>query len=161
MRLHHALIRQQRGYPRAFTAQVRPPHQPCTLLGPNAGGSGPATRCPGPAYSHPCPEPPSRLRPARRSPRSSRFSGNQRAEESRLQAGLGRHHSRRHSSLTRGLSPRLRNEPSRGSRSGPPAGLANALGEGRLLPAVGSAGPHQRRSPGNRGSYTEAESRRA
>lgn len=65
--------------PCAFIAQVRPPPEPCTLLGPNAGGSGPATRRPGPAYSHPCLGPPSRLRPARRSRRSSRFSGNQRA----------------------------------------------------------------------------------
>lgn len=67
--------------PRTWIAQVWPPPPPRALLGPNAGGSGPAIGHPGPAYRHPCPRPPSRVLPglARRSPRSSRFPGNQRA----------------------------------------------------------------------------------
>lgn len=45
--------------------------------------------------------------------------------------------------------------------SGPAGGLATAPGAGTLLPAVGSAAPRRRRSPGNRDSDTEAGSPRA
>lgn len=163
MRLHHALIRQQRGDPARFyctggtsTPTLHTAWPQRRRLGTSRQTLWPRLQPPLPgAALPPLPGPrvPAQL-PLLRKPESGRRA-------SRLQAGPGRQHSRRHSSLTHGLSPRLRNEPSRGSRLGPPAGLANALGAGRLLPAVGSAAPRQRRSPGNRGSFPEAESRRA
>lgn len=121
-------------HPRALIAQVRLPPQPRAPRGPCAGGSTrspDAAAPPAPAFLAAAP-----ADPARRSPRSSRLHGNQRAAgrpASRVQAGPGQLHPPTQQP-TRGASRRLGNEPGQAGLSGPAAGLATALGAGTLLP---------------------------
>lgn len=143
--------------PRAFIAQVRPPPQPCAPLGPSAGDSGAAT----PAWGRPRAS--ARPRPA--DPRAAPASPQTGGRPAGFQAPGGA----RAETPPTPQQPAPRDVPaapepagpSRAGRLGPPAGLATALGAGTLLPAVGSAAPRRRRSPGNRGSDAEAGSRRA
>lgn len=143
--------------PRAFTAQVRPPPQPCAPLGPSARGSGAAT----PAWGRPRAS--ARPRPA--DPRAAPASPETGGRPAGFQAPGGA----RAATPPTPQQPAPRGVPAapepagpgRAVRSGPPAGLATALGAGTLLPAVGSAAPRRRCSPGNRGSDAEAGSRRA
>lgn len=137
MRLPHAWMRPHRGCPRASIAQVRPPPQPCTLLGPDAGGSRPAPSRPGPARGRP----PAVARPRPAGPRAAPAPADTREPAAGFAAPGGA-----------GSSPRLRDEPRRARRSAPAAGLADARGGreavtcrglGRSTPAPLSWQPRQ------------------
>lgn len=154
VRLHEALMPPTKRFPARLPrpgATSTPTWRPA---GPSAGGWGSAT-------GHL--RPPSRLRPAQ--PAGPRAAPLPRKPEdgrpaSRLHAGPGRQRPRRHSSLTRHVPA----APERG-RSRKPLRASgrprDRYGGGDTVTCCGLRRSRQRRSPGNRGSYPEAESRRA
>lgn len=146
MRLHDALMPPTKRLPvRLYrTGAISTPTWRTALL-QRWCGSVPDTGSPAPptATLAPSPDPGSQVSAQLPLPRKSR-------------RGQGDNTPTPHQADPRGI-PRLCNEPGWENRSGPPTGLGTALEAGTLLPTFGSAAPRQRRSPGNRGSYKEAE----
>lgn len=149
-------------HPRALIAQVRLPPQPRAPRGPCAGGSTrspDAAAPPAPAFLAAAP-----ADPARRSPRSSRLHGNQRAAGRPAgfasSGGAGAATSPNPTADPRGVpAARERARPSRPLGAG--GRPRDRAGGGDAVTCRGSAASCRRRSPGNRGSDTEAGSRRA
>lgn len=150
-------LRRQRGYPARLSRQGAT-SSPTLRTAPSRRGSlGTSHRTPRPRPPPPWPEAPLAppAGPARRSQRSSRFPGNQSAA-----AGFADQSGARAATPPTPQQPDPRSVPATAGRARPrkPIGAtgrpATDLEEGTLLPAVGSAATRQRRSPGNRGSYT-------